>query len=74
MSAGGKGSNPRPYSVPKAVFEANWDRIFGGSNSEPETEEIEGVCGECKEHCGGEMVIETGETFSGCCGATVYRS
>lgn len=35
MSAGGKGSDPRPLSVPKEVFEANWDRIFGGSKSEP---------------------------------------
>lgn len=35
MSAGGKGSNPRPFSVPKDVFESNWDRIFGGSKTEP---------------------------------------
>lgn len=35
MSAGGKGSSPRPYSVPKAVFESNWDKIFGGSKPEP---------------------------------------
>lgn len=25
----GKGSSPRPYSVPKKVYEENWDRIFG---------------------------------------------
>lgn len=35
MSAGGKGSDPRPFSVPRDVFEDNWDRIFGGSKSEP---------------------------------------
>lgn len=29
MSDGGKGSNPRPYSVPKEVFDNNFDRIFG---------------------------------------------
>jgi hypothetical protein len=25
---GGKGSKPRPYSVPKEVFDSNFDRIF----------------------------------------------
>lgn len=29
MSTGGKGSKPRPLSVPKKVFDDNWDRIFG---------------------------------------------
>jgi hypothetical protein len=29
MSDGGKGSTPRPYSVPKEVFDNNFDRIFG---------------------------------------------
>ena len=24
----GKGSKPRPFSVPRQVFENNWDRIF----------------------------------------------
>jgi hypothetical protein len=24
----GKGSKPRPLSVPRKVFEDNWDRIF----------------------------------------------
>jgi hypothetical protein len=28
MSTGGKGSTPRPFSVPKKQFEDNWDRIF----------------------------------------------
>lgn len=25
----GKGSKPRPFSVPRKVYEDNWDRIFG---------------------------------------------
>lgn len=25
----GKGSKPRPLSVPREKFESNWDRIFG---------------------------------------------
>ena len=29
MSDGGKGSNPRPFSVPKEQFDNNWNAIFG---------------------------------------------
>lgn len=29
MSTGGKGSKPRPLSVPRKQFDDNWDRIFG---------------------------------------------
>ena len=29
MSAGGKGSSPRPYSVSQEQFANNWDAIFG---------------------------------------------
>ena len=25
----GKGSTPRPLSVPRKVYDNNWDRIFG---------------------------------------------
>lgn len=25
----GKGSKPRPYSVSKAQFDENWDKVFG---------------------------------------------
>jgi hypothetical protein len=28
MSDGGKGSAPRPYSVPKQTFDSNWEKIF----------------------------------------------
>lgn len=28
MSDGGKGSNPRPFSVDKKTFDSNWDQIF----------------------------------------------
>ena len=29
MSHGGKGSTPRPFSVPKEEFDNRWDTIFG---------------------------------------------
>jgi hypothetical protein len=29
MSDGGKGSNPRPFSVTQEEFAENWKRIFG---------------------------------------------
>lgn len=28
MSTGGKGSKPRPISVPREKFDSNWDAIF----------------------------------------------
>ena len=28
MSAGGKGSSPRPFSVDHKTFDNNWDRVF----------------------------------------------
>jgi hypothetical protein len=28
MSTGGKGSKPRPLSVPRKKFDDSWDRIF----------------------------------------------
>ena len=31
MSAGGKGSSPRPYSVTQETFASNWDAVFGVS-------------------------------------------
>jgi hypothetical protein len=33
MSTGGKGSEPRPLSVPRKQFDDNWERIFGKSKS-----------------------------------------
>lgn len=41
MSAGGKGSAPRPYSVDRKTFEDNWDRIFGQSKKNLVDEEIQ---------------------------------
>lgn len=35
-----------------------------------EIKTVHGICSECKEHCSGEL--EDGETYSECCGATVY--
>jgi hypothetical protein len=29
MSTGGKGSKPRPLSIPRKKFEDNWESIFG---------------------------------------------
>jgi hypothetical protein len=34
MADGGKGSNPRPFSVDRKTFEANWDSIFKKDKSE----------------------------------------
>lgn len=33
MSSGGKGSTPRPYSVDRKTFDANWDAIFKKNSS-----------------------------------------
>jgi hypothetical protein len=35
MSDGGKGSNPRPYSVPLEVAHANHEAIFGKKEPKP---------------------------------------
>ena len=34
MSDGGKGSKPRPYSIPKQEFDARWDNIFKKTQTE----------------------------------------
>jgi hypothetical protein len=34
----GKGSKPRPLSVPRKTFEDNWDRIFGKKEKTPQDE------------------------------------
>jgi len=34
MSDGGKGSRPRPLSVPQSEFEDNWDRIFSRNRND----------------------------------------
>ena len=35
MSSGGKGSKPRPISVPRDKFESNWDAIFKPKKKQP---------------------------------------
>lgn len=35
----GKGSKPRPLSVPRKQFDDNWDRIFGKKKSERDKEQ-----------------------------------
>lgn len=35
----GKGSNPRPYSIPREEFRNNWDQIFG--SKEPQTNQAD---------------------------------
>jgi|688.fasta_scaffold01836_48 hypothetical protein len=32
MSDGGKGSNPRPFSVDQKTYDDNWDKIFKKNN------------------------------------------
>lgn len=41
MSNGGKGSAPRPFSVPHDDFAANFDRIFGKAEPVEEIDEPE---------------------------------
>jgi len=41
MSDGGKGSNPRPFSVDQDTFASNWDRIFGKKEEKTESEQTE---------------------------------
>ena len=36
----GKGSRPRPYSVDRKTFDANWDRIFGKKKRENALDEL----------------------------------
>lgn len=38
MADGGKGSSPRPYSVPKEEFDKNWEQIFGKKEKNTDTE------------------------------------
>lgn len=35
----GKGSKPRPFSVPKEVFSSNYDKIFGSKKDTPKEKE-----------------------------------
>jgi hypothetical protein len=32
----GKGSNPRPFDIPRDEFRNNWDKIFGKKKPEPQ--------------------------------------
>lgn len=43
MSDGGKGSNPRPFSVDKKTYEDNWNKIF-----KKEEKQKECKCETCK--------------------------
>lgn len=45
MSDGGKGSNPRPFSVDKETFESNWDKIFKKGNKMSEQNSTPCGCG-----------------------------
>jgi len=38
----GKGSKPRPLSVPRKQFDENWERIFGKKNKEEKKKSIAG--------------------------------
>lgn len=37
----GKGSKPRPLSVPRKVYEDNWERIFGKKNKKENSKKKE---------------------------------
>lgn len=39
MSTGGKGSKPRPISVPREQFDNNWDAIFKPKKKQPSKKE-----------------------------------
>lgn len=41
MSEGGKGSRARPFSVPKEVFDNNFNLIFGKKKPQPVVEQKE---------------------------------
>ena len=43
MSDGGKGSAPRPFSVPHEKFSDNWENIFGKKKDQPEEKVDENV-------------------------------
>jgi hypothetical protein len=47
MSAGGKGSSPRPFSVDKNTFNANWDNIFRKETMQVRVQEDESKIGSC---------------------------
>lgn len=36
----GKGSKPRPLSVPRKVYEDNWERIFGKSKKQKNNKKL----------------------------------
>jgi hypothetical protein len=38
MSDGGKGSSPRPFSVPKEEFDNRWEVIFGKKQKQEQTQ------------------------------------
>ena len=35
----GKGSSPRPYSVPRKTYEDNWEKIFGKNKNKDDKKE-----------------------------------
>lgn len=59
MSAGGKGSTPRPLSVSHTQFDANWDAIFGKKDTVMQNSKPECHCYKCNE-----KYIEPGTGFS----------
>jgi hypothetical protein len=78
MSDGGKGSAPRPFSVPHSDFAANFDRIFGkapdeidDAPEEDDNEDEDPVCTWCG-GCGEGMY--DGATCGKCHGSGVEPS
>lgn len=41
MSDGGKGSNPRPFSVDRKTFDQNWNKIFKTSKIDKKVKDMQ---------------------------------
>jgi hypothetical protein len=55
MSDGGKGSNPRPFSVDQKTFDDNWDKIF--KKEKYPLEEMNRVSDECGDYVTNEIDV-----------------
>ena len=51
----GKGSSPRPYSVDRETFDANFDRIFGKSSASANVQPVESKTDSEDEKAGSEV-------------------
>ena len=56
MSTGGKGSKPRPLSVPRKQFDDSWKRIFGKKKEKNPKQRQNCNCGMVKQHHSGLII------------------